>query len=546
MNSIQDYFHPIDNLEGTQVPEILNNPFYIKPSSFGMRAFSVFHETLLNRLDIQTFFENSPIGKMLGLLVAKNTHGALGFLAAYSGKLGEMTHVDGFVPPVFDTLIYDGFYKKGERMLDGLTREIEVLLNAGDYLAKINELAALKQEHQKELLEWVAQIKAGKAKRKLLRVSATPEQIEELSQESINEQLRLKWRKKQMHDAELYLQTEIQVFESQIQELKNKRKALSQQLQRQLFEQYTFLNARREKKNILEIFENFGADVPPAGTGECAAPKLFQFAFEHQLKPIELLEFWWGPSSSSQVRVQGNFYPSCRSKCEPILHHMLSATPSEAPPFLNDDDRLKEIEILYEDEYLAVLNKPFDVLSVPGKVQSLSVQDYLITLFPDAERPMLVHRLDRATSGILLVAMNQAIYVRLQQQFTKRLVQKKYLAILDGVITQKSGIIDLPLRVDLDNRPQQMVCYEHGLDAQTRFEVLSIQNNRTKIAFFPITGRTHQLRVHAAHPKGLNTPIVGDDLYGKVADRLYLHAAELMFTHPKLGKELVLECDAGF
>lgn len=542
MNSIQNFFHPIDNLEGTQVPEILNNPFYIKPSSLGMRAFSVFRETLLNRPDIQTFFENSAIGKMLGLLVVKNTHGSLGFLAAYSGKLGETTHVSGFVPPVFDTLIYDGFYKKGERILDGLTREIEVLLNAKDYLAKINEIYALKEDHKKELFDFLNQIKAGKTKRKALRVTASPEQIEKLNIESIDEQLRLKWRKRQMLEDENLLQVEIQDFENKIQDLKKQRKQLSQQLQRQLFEQYTFLNAHRKSKNILEVYEDYGTVVPPAGAGECSAPKLFQFAFQHHLTPVELLEFWWGPSSPSQVRIQGNFYPSCRSKCEPILKHMLSETEKEKPPLLNDDHRLKDINILFEDDYLAVLNKPYDVLSVPGKVESLSVQDYITTLFPRAERPMLVHRLDRATSGILLVAKNQDVYIRLQSQFTKRQVQKKYLAILDGVIRQKSGIIDLPLRVDLDNRPQQMVCYEHGLDAKTRFEVLEIQNKRTKIAFYPITGRTHQLRVHAAHPLGLNTPIVGDDLYGTAADRLYLHAAELTFVHPITKKNTKIEC----
>jgi tRNA pseudouridine32 synthase / 23S rRNA pseudouridine746 synthase len=546
MTAVQEFFHPISNLEETTIPEILNNPFYIKPSSLGMRAFSVFHETLLCRDDIQNFFASSPIGKMFGLLVVKTQEGALGFLAAFSGKLGDSTHIAGFVPPVFDTLIYDGFYKQGERMLDALTREIEQLSNATDYQAKLQAVAELKIKHQEELAMLSAQIKAEKVKRKNLRVAASPEVLLALSQESINEQLQLKWFKKQATEAASTAQEEIRVFEDRIQALKNKRKALSQQLQRQLFEQYTFLNAKREKKNIVEIFETFGADVPPAGTGECAAPKLFQFAFQHDLKPVELLEFWWGPSSTSQVRVQGNFYPSCRSKCEPILHHMLSQTPSEAPPLLKDDHRLKDIEIIYQDEHLAVLNKPFDVLSVPGKVQSLSVQDYLTTLFPEAERPMLVHRLDRATSGILLVAMNQAVYVRLQRQFTKRLVKKKYLAILDGVIAQQSGTIDLPLRVDLDNRPQQMVCYEHGLAAKTHFEVLEIKDNRTKIAFYPVTGRTHQLRVHAAHPQGLNTPILGDDLYGKIATRLHLHAAELIFEHPVSRQSMIVTCAETF
>lgn len=539
------YFHEFD-AHGLPVPAKLNNPFYVDISALGKAAFQHFSEHLLTIPLVHNHFEAGGVGKMFGLLVVKNTAKKIGYLAAFSGKLNESVNIPGFVLPVFDTLVYDGFYKTGERILDEMNRALEALQQSPDYLAKIEEFNELKVAHQKEIEEKNKEIKAAKASRKVQRVDASAELLEQLSQESINEQLWLKWRRKQMAQEQEALQKEIEAFEAQIQELKNERKTRSQQLQQQLFENYTFLNAEREKKNLLDIFNNFGIDVPPAGAGECAAPKLFQHAFEKGYEPIELLEFWWGPSPASQIRVQGNFYPSCRSKCEPILNHMLSTTASEKPPLLNDDHRLKDIEVVYQDEFLAVLNKPFDVLSVPGKVQSLSVSDYLPTLFPNAERPMLVHRLDRATSGILLVAMNKTMYVNLQQQFVKRTVKKKYLAILNGILEQKTGIIDLPLRVDLDNRPQQLVCYEHGLPAQTRYEVLEITNNLTKVAFHPITGRTHQLRVHAAHPRGLNTPIVGDDLYGTVADRLYLHAAELQFRHPVSGEEMVVCCEAGF
>lgn len=539
------YFHEFDPL-GYPVPEKLNNPFYVNLSPLGMRAYEHFSEHLLRLPMVLNHFEDGGVGKMFGLLVVKNQEGKLGYLAAFSGKLNESVNIPGFVLPVFDTLVHDGFYKTGERILDEMNRALETLQQSPAYIAKIEELNALKTAHQHEIEEKNKEVKAAKASRKKQRANASAELLAQLSQESINEQLWLKWRKKQMAQEQQVLQKEIDAFEAEIQQLKNERKTRSQQLQQQLFENYTFLNAKKERQNLLDIFNTFGIDVPPAGAGECAAPKLFQHAFDKGYYPIELLEFWWGPSPASQIRVQGNFYPSCRSKCEPILHHMLSATASEAPPLLNDDQRLKEIEVVYRDEYLAVLNKPYDVLSVPGKVQSLSVTDYLPNLFPNAERPMLVHRLDRATSGILLVAMNKEVYVKLQQQFVKRTVRKKYLAILNGVVEHKSGIIDLPLRVDLDNRPQQLVCYEHGLPAQTRYEVLEIKNNLTKIAFYPITGRTHQLRVHAAHPNGLNTPIVGDDLYGTVADRLYLHAAELQFKHPVSGEEMVVNCEAGF
>ena len=545
MENADAFFHEFD-AQLFDPPARLNNPFFVEISAFGRQAFESFKEQLMSHSVVQSHFDGGGVGKMFGLLVVKNHHDKYGYLSAFSGKINDTVAVEGFVPPVFDTLVYDGFYKTGERILDGLTQEIEQLLSADDYLAKINELGLLQKNHENELLEMSAQIKAGKAHRKILRLGASPDLLKQLSQASIDDQLRLKWRKKQMQlEVSKELQ-ELQVFENEIQALKNKRKALSQHLQQQLFEHYTFLNAQKKVKNILEIFEDFGADIPPAGTGECAAPKLFQYAFQNDYEPVELIEFWWGPSPPSQIRVLGNFYPSCRSKCEPILKHMLSATESEAPPVLNDDNRLSEIKIIFQDEYLAVLNKPFDVLSVPGKVQSLSVQDYLPTLFPNAERPMLVHRLDRATSGILLVAMNQDIYVALQKQFTARLVKKKYIAVLDGMIDQKSGVIDLPLRVDLDNRPQQLVCFEHGLPATTRFEVLSEENGRTRIAFYPITGRTHQLRVHAAHPQGLNTPIVGDDLYGTKSYRLHLHAAKLCFAHPVSREEIEVACEVGF
>jgi len=539
------FFHEFDSLKFVPTAR-LNNPFYVDVSEFGKAVLEDFKVKIQSHPIIQSHFDNGGVGKMFGLLIVKNPQHKFGYLSAFSGKINDSVEVEGFVPPVFDTLIYDGFYKQGERILAGFTQSIDAILNSAEYLSKSNELVALKENHRKELVDIAAQIKARKAKRKAARVAATPEILEQLSQESIDEQLRLKWRKKHMELEEAELQNALHVFEEQIQELKDKRKGLSQQLQQQLFEHYTFLNAKKEKKNLLDIFEAFGSDMPPAGAGECAAPKLFQYAFENDYEPIELIEFWWGPSPNSQIRVQGNCYPSCRSKCEPILHHMLSATLSEAPPRLNDDDRLPEIQVLYQDEHLAVINKPFDVLSVPGRVSSLSVADYLPTLFPEAERAMLAHRLDRATSGILLVAMNQDVYVALQKQFTRRLVHKRYLAVLEGIIEQKSGIIDLPLRVDLDNRPQQMVCFEHGSPATTRYEVISIENGRTRIAFFPITGRTHQLRVHAAHPQGLNTPIIGDDLYGQKADRLHLHAAELRFVHPVSGEEINVECEVGF
>ncbi len=545
MNRYTGCFHKLIDTENIALPERLNNPFYYQPSPLGLRAFSMFESQLLNRKDIQQYFENSDIGKMLGLLVVQNASGALGYLAAFSGKLGDTTQVSGFVPPVYDTYETEGVFKVGDRKLSSLTQQIENVEQK--HLAPLKASYKAKFSAQQLEIEGIkSQIKLDKAKRDTLRSTANEETLKQLDQESAKQQMGFKSLKKKLALELASLQADIDIYEQQVQALKSERKSFSQHLQEQIFSSYQFLNGRSESKDLLHIFRDFGIAIPPSGAGECAAPKLLHFAFQHALKPIELLEFWWGQASPSQIRVQGKFYPSCRSKCEPILKHMLQGCAVEAMPKLTADERLENLEILYQDAHLAAINKPHDVLSVPGKVDSPSVADYLRKLFPNAEQPILVHRLDRATSGVLLVAMNQKIYVDLQAQFMNRSVKKKYIALLDGVIEQKSGRIHLPLRVDLDNRPQQLVCFEHGLEATTRFEVLEVSEQQTRIAFYPITGRTHQLRVHAAHPLGLNVPILGDDLYGTPANRLHLHANTIRFTHPVTGKMMNVQSRVEF
>jgi tRNA pseudouridine32 synthase/23S rRNA pseudouridine746 synthase len=305
-------------------------------------------------------------------------------------------------------------------------------------------------------------------------------------------------------------------------------------LQQQLFKEYAFLNQHKELKSLGEIFN----ENPPAGAGECAAPKLLHFAFQHDLKPIAMAEFWWGASPKSEVRKHAQYYPACTGKCEPILKHMLQGIRTDANPFEINQADGKEIAIVFEDDYLAVINKPAEFLSVPGKQVTDSVYGRMKAKYPDATGPLVVHRLDMSTSGLLIVAKTAEIHKKLQSQFIKRKVQKQYVALLEGIIKEDSGLIVLPLRVDLDNRPNQLVCYDFGKSAQTKWKVIARKNNRTLIHFYPITGRTHQLRVHAAHPLGLNTPILGDDLYGNKANRLHLHAESLTFQHP-ISKETI-------
>jgi tRNA pseudouridine32 synthase/23S rRNA pseudouridine746 synthase len=296
---------------------------------------------------------------------------------------------------------------------------------------------------------------------------------------------------------------------------------------------------------LLAIFSVTVFQTPPAGAGECAAPKLLQYAFLHQLQPICMAEFWWGKSPNSEVRLHEQFYPACRGKCEPILAHMLEGISLEKNPML-EQATVKKIPIIYEDDYLLLVNKPPDFLSVPGKELKDSVYERIRLQYPTASGPLLVHRLDMSTSGLLLIAKSEEIYKHLQSQFIRRVVKKSYSALLNGIVDETEGAISLPLRVDLEDRPKQLVCYEHGKNAFTKYKILAYENGKTRVQFFPITGRTHQLRVHAAHQLGLNCPIVGDDLYGTKGERLCLHAQWIQFKHP-ITKELVeFSCEAAF
>jgi tRNA pseudouridine32 synthase/23S rRNA pseudouridine746 synthase len=361
-----------------------------------------------------------------------------------------------------------------------------------------------------------------------------------LKEESIRQQIQFKqehYSKKVVLDE---LEESLRLFDNQLAELREKRAAMSADIQKRIFQSYTFLNSTLETKSLLAIFKETPFKTPPAGAGECAAPKLLQYAFLNQLKPIALAEFWWGISPESEVKIHQEFYPACRGKCEPILSHMLQGIELDINPMSINPAEGKELEILFEDEYLLLVNKPAEFLSVPGKTITDSVQTRIQHLYPYATGPLLVHRLDMSTSGIILIAKKKDIHESLQKQFLKRSVEKRYIALLQGYVKSSHGEIELPLRVDLEDRPRQLVCYEHGKHALTKYEVLE------RVYFYPHTGRTQQLRVHAAHASGLNAPIIGDDLYGQKADRLYLHAEYFSFWHPITKERVEITCPAPF
>ena len=341
---------------------------------------------------------------------------------------------------------------------------------------------------------------------------------------------------------------------------------MSQELQLWLFRQYRMLNALGKTKDLVEIWQDYHASprirekypLPPGGTGDCCAPKLLQYAYSQGLKPVCMAEFWWGDSPKSDIRHHGQFYPACSGKCKPVLAWMLQGLEVDPNP---DEQRLQHQEprIVWEDEVMAVVDKPSGMLSAPGKIGDDSVATWAEKRWPGA---MLVHRLDMMTSGILLVAKTSEAYHHLQKQFEERTIKKKYLAIVEGVPPQEHGIIDLPLSSDPLNRPYQIVDYAHGKRAITEYRVLqtvgdgsflfdntSATKGQTKknrpqlfeVALWPHTGRTHQLRVHCAHPDGLGCPILGDELYGKKADRLYLQAQAISFVHPTTEKRMHFE-----
>ena len=544
------------NISGIDLPQKFTFPFYYEPHELSKIAASELQDYLQTQTDWQHNFglqegqKGLVIGKMFGVLVVQNQAGEIGYLAAFSGKLADSNEHQHFVPPVFDMLKQDGFFKQEEKILNQYNRKIEALENDAEFISCQNELASTLLNAENDKTEKKELSKQNKIIRDEIRVKAENELDFEsyktiqksLSKESQLESIQLKQMNHFWKEEIAKAQQKVNDFQSKINQLKEERKAKSAALQQKLFQQYSFLNQNGETKSLGAIFQ----DNPPASAGECAAPKLLQYAFAHQLKPIALAEFWWGQSPKSEIRKHGHFYPACTGKCKPILAHMLHGMALDDNPLLQNPAENKELTFLYDDDYLSVVHKPAEFLSVPGK----SIQDSVYTRykekFPEATGPLIVHRLDMSTSGILVMAKSTEIYLNLQAQFMKRTVQKRYVALLSGKIEQDSGEINLPLRVDLDNRPNQLVCYQHGKPAKTQWKVIERRENTTLVHFQPITGRTHQLRVHAAHPEGLNTPIVGDDLYGTKADRLYLHAEAIRFWHPVLGKEMEIVDGVGF
>lgn len=512
-----------------RLPDKFTYPFCYKPHPLVEEAAVQVRQYIENRVDWK---DEIGQGKMFGVMVVGERDGGIGFIAAYSGNiLGRNDH-PYFVPPVYDLLGPCSFFRKGEAEISAINGKIASIETSGDYLSLRRSLVSAKEEAGNAVAEYKRHMALSKCRRDKMRANGIL--TDAMIRESQFEKAELKRIKKRWGEKYEEIERRLNELLSQINGLKEERKKRSAALQREMFDSFVVRNGRGEEISLTELFEAARNELPPAGAGECAAPKLLQYAYINGLKPLAMGEFWWGKSPSSVVRRHLQFYPACKTKCEPILKFMLQGLDVEDSPLAGNPEPI--LDTVYEDSWLWVVDKPAGMLSAPGKDGCRSVYDVARERFPEATGPLIVHRLDMHTSGLLVVAKTKEAHEDLQRQFLRREVQKEYIAVVKGGVFADKGRISLPLRLDYENRPVQVVDYESGKAAVTDYEVLCrYPDDSVRMKFMPLTGRTHQLRVHSSHPEGLDSPIKGDMLYGMCADRLYLHASRIVFRHPVTG-----------
>ena len=522
-------FHPLHTT--IPRPQQMNNPLDYEPHPL----------CLLAADEVRAYLKQQPQwadevanGKMFGVLVCEDKQGQLGFLAAYSGQIGGREDWPWFVPAVFDYLQPDGFFKQEEARISDINRKVKQIESSTERAAIMNKVAHMKEQAKKEIEAYKTMMQAAKAQRDAQR--AVQGETEEMIRESQFQKAELRRLKKQWSERLTAVEAQLQPLEAELTRLKHTRKLRSDFLQRWLFDHFMMRNTQGDFRSLTDIFANTPQGVPPSGSGECCAPKLLQYAFMNQLRPLSIAEFWQGRSPSMEIRHHDQFYTACRGKCKPILEWMLGMGENHT----KGQTLCVDLEIVSAEEgCYVVVYKPAGLLSVPGRSHHPSVESLLRQKFDEV---YMVHRLDMDTSGLLVVALSKKAYHNLQQQFLDRTVGKLYVAELERPIDERAYTISLPLRPDPLDRPRQVVDFENGKPAETRCYKMS--GNRVLLK--PLTGRTHQLRVHCAHEQGLNNPIKGDRLYGHKSDRLYLHAEVLTFKHPETGKELVFRRPAPF
>lgn len=336
------------------------------------------------------------------------------------------------------------------------------------------------------------------------------------------------------------------VPQSNITNLKKQRTQLTDISLQRVFELYSFTRWDGKKITLPQIISEHSNHLPPTGTGDCCAPKLLSYAFEHNLQPVSMDEVFYGTNSKNKIN--GVSYPPCDERCGYILPYILG------------------LEIVYRDSQIIVVNKQSGLLSVPGRGEDKQdcVVNRVKALFPHCIEQPSVHRLDMETSGLLILAFTQEAHRNLNAQFEAGTVHKKYTALLDGILErapgecapkhgEQSGHLELKFRLDVDNRPYQIYDEENGKLGITDWEktgsevytnpATGEQKRATRVTFYPRTGRTHQLRLAASSIHGFGLPIIGDSLYGTCTQgqRLMLHAFEIEFKHPVSGEKLLIQ-----
>jgi len=529
-------FHPLHT--HTEPPPRFTYPFCYTPHELCREAATLVRQ----HVEGSHVLAKEPFsGKMFGVLVCRNKQSELGFLSAYSGLLAQSDDDDYFVPPVFDSQQAAGYFKTREREITAVNEEISRRLADTTRLSLIAELAALEKHNADLIATYQQQMNEARLRRHERRsCEVSSAELSAMERESQYQKAEFRRLKKRCAADETLLRERLKSLDDDIDRLRLRRQKMSDGLQEWLFRRYVMLNARGERRNLIDIFRSFGQGIPPAGTGDCCAPKLLQYAFLHRYTPLCMAEFWLGKPSKDTLRQPGAFYPACNAKCKPTLNYMLQGIETDPNPLERAYN--EPLEILFEDAKMIVIDKPQALLSVPGRDNALSAQTLLQRMKGDDASIFAVHRLDMDTSGLLVFAKTAAAQRTLRQQFERREVSKTYLAMLQGVPSApREGIIRLPMRADFMERPRQVVDVKHGRTAVTQYHIVGEKDGRALVVLHPLTGRTHQLRVHCAHADGLNCPILGDRLYGIAADRLHLHAAKLSLRHPTTGEMMTFE-----
>lgn len=540
----------------------MNNPFDYKPDAECEKAFKELVcrlETLkesCNPEDI-SFCRELEEGKMLGVLVAADIDGVQHSLYAFSGQIGKGGfHYPGFVDPVFDYLQPDGYFKLKEREISRQNEEIS--------LFEKGELAEMRRAYEFAEQGLNDKVKAFKERCRLSKINRDRKRESGMVDDAESAAM---IRQSQFEKAELHrmksrvavqlepLRKKLKYAETHLEELKEQRRRDSEDLQRWLFDNFRVLNGKGETGSLSDIFAGTSLKVPPSGAGECCAPKLLQAAYLRKLKPISIAEYWYGKPKGGEVRVHGNHYPACRGKCLPLLSWMLQGLDVD-PPLESEinSGSICEPAVIFENSWFCVVNKPSGMLSVPGKGKGISVQQWLEDKYGAERCVKVAHRLDQDTSGLLIATFGNEAFKMMQSMFAKREIKKTYIADLEGNYERlgisTKGKICLALTPDWLDRPRQRVDEVNGKFAETEYRFLGLNNGRSRIVFHPLTGRTHQLRVHAASESGLGMPIVGDRLYGYNSnhgvERLHLHAQKIEFDFPIDGLHYCFESPVPF